>query len=110
MRPIERITQKMFSDHAAYLRLVCDEMKVSALDVMSKKRDQRTTMARHLVMWALHRFTDATSTQIGNMMCRDHASVLYGIGAVEDNLRMPYADETRKIVDLLMKKGEELAS
>lgn len=105
MRPIERITPHMVDCRDQFLRLVCDEMHLNAIDVMSRKRTSRLTMARHIIIWGLHRYTDATSTQIGHLMMRDHATVLYAIGAVEDNLPMPYHEELRKIINLVAKKG-----
>lgn len=89
MRPTERITPTMIDTRDQFLRLVCEELKISPLDVMSKRRDSRTSMARHLIMWGLHQYTEATTTQIGQLMGRDHATVCYGIGAVETNVTMP---------------------
>lgn len=106
MRSIEHVTKQMAQDRDEFLKLVCDEMEVSALCVMSRKRDRRTSMARHLVMWALHKYSYATSTQIGAILGRDHASVLYGIGAVETVSKMPYGGEIRKIMELIKAKGE----
>ncbi len=109
MRPIEHVTKQMAQDRDKFLKLVCDEMEVNALDVMSGRRGcRRVTMARHLVMWALHNYTYATSSQIGAAMGRDHATVLYGIGAVETVSKMPYGGEIRKIIELIKAKGEAL--
>lgn len=108
MRPIERITPTMIDTRDQFLRLVCDELKISPLDVMSKRRDSRTSMARHLVMWGLHQYTEATTTQIGHLMGRDHATVCYGIGAVETNVTMPYHKEARKVLTLIKQKGEDI--
>lgn len=98
----------MIDTRDQFLRLVCDELKISPLDVMSKRRDGRTSMARHLIMWGLHQYPEATTTQIGQLMGRDHATVCYGIGAVEINVTMPYHKEARQILTLIKQKGENL--
>ena len=104
----EKVEPEMIAQRDEFIRLVCDELNVPAIDVMSKKRDARTSMARHIIMWAMHRYSTASSMQIGCLMGRDHASVLYGIGAVESNMLMPYHKELRKVVEHVKAKGEVL--
>jgi ATPase involved in DNA replication initiation len=108
MRPTDNVSKKMICDRDEFLRLVCDELNVSPLDVMGEKRDERTTRARHLVMWALHTCCKASKTQIGAAMGRNHATVLYALRAVDNAIETPNGGEVKKIVKLIKAKGEAL--
>jgi chromosomal replication initiation ATPase DnaA len=54
-------------------------------DILSPKRDRATARARQMVMWKAHR-EGHSLTQIGNVLDRDHTSVLHGIRIINRKL------------------------
>lgn len=93
-------TQKMMFDRDAYIRLVCDMMRLKPQAVMSRCKDQRASMARQLVMWAMRR-KGYTTMQIGFAMARTHGTVLHDVNKVEGliELQLPFTKEWREIAN-----------
>lgn len=92
------ITQQMLEVRDELIALVGERLDIHPNAILSRRRDARTTMARHIVMWSLYKATEASTTQIGAMMGRDHASVVYAIGEVYNNMTMPYHKQLREIL------------
>ena len=65
------------------LKRIARDHGVSAVAVVGRKRDARTSMARHR-LWAVMRWTLGLSYQdLGAMFDRDHTSVLHGVRKYE---------------------------
>jgi chromosomal replication initiation ATPase DnaA len=60
------------------LRVLCLHACVPTADVLSGKREPHVVRARYRVMEALRR-RGWSLKQIGNVLKRDHATVLYGL-------------------------------
>ena len=92
----------MIADRNKCLSMVCALMGVAPVAVMGRKRDQRTSMARHIVMWAL-RLHQYSLPQIGFLMARNHGGVYYAIRKVEDNiaLNVAYNDELKQVTNII---------
>ena len=92
----------MIADRNKCLSMVCALMGVAPVAVMGRKRDQRTSMARHIVMWAL-RLHQYSLPQIGFLMARNHGGVYYAIRKIEDNiaLNVAYNDELKQVTSII---------
>jgi chromosomal replication initiation ATPase DnaA len=98
------ITQQMLTMRDELIAQVAERLDMHPNAIMSRRREARTTMARHIVMWSLYKATEASTTQIGAMMGRDHASVVYAIGEVYNNMTMPYHKQLREILTEISEK------
>jgi chromosomal replication initiation ATPase DnaA len=67
------------------IREVAKITGIPQTDILSPKRDRATARARQMVMWKAHR-EGHSLTQIGNVLDRDHTSVLYGIRVINRKL------------------------
>lgn len=106
IKDIEPIKARVVVNHV--VELTEEEKEAARKEAVEKYRDERTTRARHLVMWALHTCCKASKTQIGAAMGRNHATVLYALRAVDNAIETPYGGEVKKIVKLIKAKGEAL--
>lgn len=53
-------------------------------DVLSKKRTQPVVDARHVLIWVCKKVSSLTTTEIGRIFERHHATVLYAIKSIEE--------------------------
>ncbi|MGV6875899.1 helix-turn-helix domain-containing protein [Pseudochelatococcus sp. B33] len=57
---------------------------VTMTDIVSHRRDARSSLARHIAMWRMHRETPLTMPQIGRILGgRDHTTILHGIRKID---------------------------
>lgn len=82
------LVNEMVGNHDRYIRLVCDYLHVLPLAIMSRRRDSRTAMARHIVMWALYNHPDYSTPNIGWLMGRNSSCVHHAIIKVRDMVNM----------------------
>lgn len=73
---------------AACIRVVCETINVSEVDIVSHRRDARTCRARHLACYLMRVHTPLSLPMIGRRIGdRDHACVLRGIRRVEQRMQ-----------------------
>lgn len=64
--------------------------------------------ARYAYFWLAHEYTDASLTQIGSLVNRDHCMVIYGVHRVDDYLKTPAINEKYfNIVKNIIKRIEK---
>jgi len=85
-------------------KLVCKEFHLSLKDLVSRSRKLGIVRPRQIGMYLSRRFTDAPLQEIGRNFNRYHATALYGIGIVENEMKSNPA--MRKQVDILCQKLE----
>jgi chromosomal replication initiation ATPase DnaA len=69
------------------LRAVCDTFNVTQIEIMSSRRKAEWVCARHVCYWLCRELTPASYPQIGRTFDRDHSSIMYGIGRVDERIR-----------------------
>ena len=92
MRPPIRITQQdvAIRDHA--LDIVCQVCgDVTPEEVLSKARSRRVSFARYLAMSLLSPKAGMTTSKVGMLFDRDHASVTHAVQVISDIRRLPQA-------------------
>lgn len=70
----------------AIMEAVCRSLKVGRRDVMSLHRLPHIVEARHIFCWFARYYTARSYPVIGNFVDRDHATVMYGVRKVQNNL------------------------
>jgi chromosomal replication initiator protein len=69
------------------LRTVADHFSLSVEDLMNKKRDRKTTLARHVVIYLMREGYDCSLTEIGKELGgRNHATILHGYEKIANEL------------------------
>jgi chromosomal replication initiator protein DnaA len=63
---------------------VAEYYGVSRDDIISKKRDAKISRPRQVVMYLTRQMTDYTLTDIGNILKKDHSTVMHGIDTVKE--------------------------
>ena len=76
------LTQEMLEIRNEYLMLLNRLTGVPIDDIMSKKRHEDISMARHLLMWALYDLYGYTTMEIGAMTRRHYTTVTYAVNMV----------------------------
>ena len=82
MRPRQIISNDMLVKRNEFLVLVSNLTGVPVDDIMTNNRCGRISMARQLVMWALYELCSYTTTQVGILMRRNHATITYAVSHV----------------------------
>lgn len=82
------LINEMVTNRDRYIRLVCNHLHVLPLAIMSRRRDERTAIARFIIMWALYNHPDYSTNDIGWLMARNHSSVYYGIAKINDMVKL----------------------
>jgi chromosomal replication initiation ATPase DnaA len=70
------ITQQPSID--TIIRMVAPTFGVTRLDILSHRRDQTSTLARHTAMWLARRLTKHSLPTLGRHFDRDHTTVRDG--------------------------------
>jgi chromosomal replication initiator protein len=66
---------------------VCEAYGVSLVDLVSQRRQASVVTARHVAMWLAYRHTPLSYPTIGRAFGdRDHTTVMYGVGRVEQRM------------------------
>ncbi len=79
---------------------VCRHVGVDLQDLTSKKRDRKTTYARHLVMYLLRELGRQPLSDIGRLLGgRDHSTVIHAVQRIANELQV--VPETRRDVEAL---------
>lgn len=86
--PIQDITKRRVRD---VLKEVCLREGISRAEMLSYRRARPFIRARQEVYYRAAMETSASYAEIGRIMCRDHTTVMFGIGqhARRHNLKIP---------------------
>ncbi|MGA8849539.1 MAG: chromosomal replication initiator protein DnaA [Dehalococcoidia bacterium] len=69
------------------LRIVADYFSISAEELISKKRDRKTTLARHVAIYLMREEYNCSLTEIGKELGgRNHATILHGYKKIATEL------------------------
>jgi len=69
------------------LQMVADHFNLTIDDLTGKKRDRRTTQARHIAIYLIREEHDCSLTEIGRELGgRNHATILHGYGKIAGEL------------------------
>ena len=82
--------------------IVSEEYGVSVEDMKSKKRTANIAAARHVAVYIMREITNLSLSAIGEVMDRDHTTVLASITNVTTNIRTVKGEEEK--IDALIKK------
>lgn len=53
--------------------------KVGGATIIGESRSQHIVRLRHIAIYAVHSICGLSSTQIGDIFCRDHSTILYAL-------------------------------
>jgi len=72
---------------SSVIRAVADYYAMSPEDITSKRRDLRTSRARHIVMYLLRQQNNCNLTEIGQILGdRDHSTVIHGCAKISSEI------------------------
>lgn len=98
------VTKEMLETRNEYLVLISNLTGVPADDIMSRKRTERITTARHLLMWVLTSLCGYTTLKTAVLLGRNYSMIVYGreifVGGGRCKIPNP---ETLKIAEKLKK-------
>jgi len=82
------LTSKTYKqDIKLLLRVVADHFSLSAEDLISKRRDRKTTLARHVAIYLMREGYNCSLTEIGKELGgRNHATILHGYEKIAGEL------------------------
>ena len=92
MELVQRITKEIIDSEKAYapeyiIGKVADFYDISPEDVIGKGKTKDVANARQISTYLIRKLTGQTLEQIGEVMGRDHTTVLHSIRKVEENLQ-----------------------
>ncbi len=82
--------------------VVCEHLNIKPEDIKSKKRDEEIVRPRQIVMYLCSKYTDYSSTKIGEFLGKDHSTVLHGVQKLEADLENE--TDLKNKVDIIIKK------
>lgn len=89
-------------DYLGYIKAAGDLYGVMVDDICGESRDPAVVRARHMTCWLL-RERGYTTVRIGEILRRDHSTVIYGSRAID-------TDPARKALGLQLLAQEEAAA
>ena len=66
--------------------VICEQKHIHEFEVLSKSRAKPLVMARHQITFILRKKTKMSSTFIGTLLNKDHATILHSIKLWQDLL------------------------
>ena len=91
-----KITPKHIMD------VVCEHLNIKPEEIKSKKRNEEIVIPRQIVMYLCSKYTDCSSTKIGEFLGKDHSTVLHGVSKMEADLQND--ENIKNKVDIIIKK------
>ncbi len=82
--------------------VVCEHFKVRPEEIKSKKRNEEIVIPRQIVMYLCSKYTEYSSTKIGDFLGKDHSTVLHGVSRLEADIDND--ENIRNKVDIIKKK------
>jgi len=71
------------------LQVVADHFSLSAEELINRKRDRKTTLARHVAIYLMREGHNCSLTEIGKELGgRNHATILHGYGKIASELNI----------------------
>ena len=87
-------------DIIVHFKKLCDELEISSIEIKKPSRKHPTVFYRHKIAYLLHRNLKYSSTQVANILNRNHATVLSSCKVIED--MMTYDAELKtEIIQLI---------
>ncbi len=87
------------------LSIVANYFNITSDEILSSKRTQEISYARHIAMYLIREFTNLSLPKIGKELGgRNHATILNGINNIKAS--MEKNEDTKKIIDELVKNLE----
>ncbi|MCR5323472.1 MAG: chromosomal replication initiator protein DnaA [Lachnospiraceae bacterium] len=68
------------------IAVVAEHFNINTDEIMSRKRNSRVVIPRHIAMYIIRKYNNISQTEIGNIFNRDHASVINALNNVEAEL------------------------
>ncbi len=92
MELVQRITKEIIDSEKAYapefiIGKVADFFDISPDEVIGKGKTKNVANARQMSIYLIRKLTGLTLEQIGDVMNRDHSTVLHSIRKVEESLQ-----------------------
>lgn len=81
-----QVIKTNISDHIL-LKTVCDICCVDVIQVLTKRRDHSLVTARQLFCYFNTQYEGRTKVHTGNVLGRDHTSVIHSIQVVNDMIK-----------------------
>ncbi|MBR5406945.1 MAG: chromosomal replication initiator protein DnaA [Lachnospiraceae bacterium] len=82
--------------------VVCEHLNIKPDDIKSKKRNEEIVRPRQIVMYLCNKYTDCSSTKIGDFLGKDHSTVLHGVQKLEADIENDI--DLKNKVDIIIKK------
>lgn len=87
------------------LSIVANYFNITSDEILSSKRTQEISYARHIAMYLIREFTNLSLPKIGKELGgRNHATILNGINNIKTSMQKD--EDTKKIIDELVKNLE----
>lgn len=87
------------------LSIVANYFNITSDEILSSKRTQEISYARHIAMYLIREFTNLSLPKIGKELGgRNHATILNGINNIKASMEKD--EDTKKIIDELVKNLE----
>lgn len=87
------------------LSIVANYFNITSDEILSSKRTQEISYARHIAMYLIREFTNLSLPKIGKELGgRNHATILNGINNIKASMQKD--EDTKKIIDELVKNLE----
>ncbi len=81
---------------------VAEHFDINPQEIRSKGRSKNVAYPRQIVMYLCKKLTGSSITKIGEILDRDHSTVLHGYNKIEDDISKDQS--IRNTVDMLIKK------
>ncbi len=96
-------SNQMGLDDKRVLQIVANHFSIDVVDLKSKKRSRKIARARHIAIYLLRTYLQATFTEIGRMFNISHTSCIRAVHNVQDELRLgkPTTQEVERIKSLM---------
>ncbi|GIX40993.1 MAG: chromosomal replication initiator protein DnaA [Leptospiraceae bacterium] len=77
-----------FIDIDIIIQVVCEHYKISKEDILSKKKNKRVSLVRHIIAYLSVKLANNTLSYVAKYLKRnDHTGILYAIKKIEDLLQ-----------------------
>ena len=82
--------------------VVCEHLNIKPEEIKSRKRNEEIVIPRQMVMYLCSKYTDYSSTKIGEFLNKDHSTVLHGVQKMEADIENDEVIKNK--LDVIIKK------
>jgi len=82
------------------LKVICENYRVSKIDLFSKKRNLQIVKARQMLIYFLHNFYKKNISETAKLTNRNHATIIYTLNKIESEIKI-YKDKIKEIENIL---------